>query len=101
MDGYAVRAADVATLPARLKIIAEVPAGQSFDGTVGDGEATRIYTGAPVPDGADAIVIQENTKRDGSVVDIVDGEAPVGCYIRPAGLDYSKGDTLLISGRRI
>ena len=101
MDGYAVRAADVATLPARLKIIAEVPAGQSFDGTIGAGEATRIFTGAPVPSGADAIVIQENTKRDGDTVDIVDGQAPVGRYIRPAGLDFSKGDTLLRSGRRL
>ena len=101
MDGYAVRAADVATLPARLKIIAEVPAGQSFDGTVGDGETARIFTGAPVPDGADAIVIQENTKRDGDVVEIVDGDAPVGRYIRPAGLDFSEGDTLLKSGHRL
>ena len=101
MDGYAVRAADVATLPARLKIVAEIPAGQSFDGAIGAGEATRIFTGAPVPKGADAIVIQENTKRDGDVVHIIDGKAPVGRYIRPAGLDFSEGDTLLRSGRRL
>jgi molybdopterin molybdotransferase len=101
MDGYAVRAADVAKLPAELKIIAEIPAGQSFDGSVGAGEAARIFTGAPVPDGADAIVIQENTKRDGTIVHVVDGEAPVGRYIRPAGLDFSQGDTLLTSGRRL
>ena len=99
MDGYAVRAADVTTLPARLKIIAEIPAGQSFDGAVGAGEATRIFTGAPVPEGADTIVIQENTKRDGKSVDVIDGKAPVGRFIRPAGLDFSEGDTLLTSGR--
>jgi molybdopterin molybdotransferase len=101
MDGYAVRAADVATLPARLKIIAEIPAGQSFDGSVGKGEAARIFTGAPIPAGADTIVIQENTKRDGDDVDIVDGDAPIGRYVRPAGLDFSEGDILLTAGRRL
>jgi len=101
MDGYAVRAADVATLPARLRIIAEVPAGRSFEGVVGDGEAARIFTGAPVPTGADTIVIQENTKRDGDMVDVVDGKAPVGRYVRPAGLDFSEGDVLLKAGRRL
>lgn len=101
MDGYAVRAADVATLPATLKIIAEIPAGQSSDRTVGKGQAARIFTGAPVPAGADTIVIQENTKRDGDIVAVVDGEAPAGRYIRPAGLDFSEGDTLLTSGRRL
>ena len=101
MDGYAVKAADVATLPARLKIVAEIPSGQSFDGTVGNGEAARIFTGAPVPNGADTIVIQENTKRSGKKVEVIDGEAPVGRFIRPAGLDFSEGDTLLTSGRRL
>ena len=99
MDGYAVRAADVATLPARLNIIAEVPAGQSFEGSIGAGEAARIFTGAPVPEGADTIVIQENTNRDGDIVDVIDGKAPLGRFIRPAGLDFSEGDTLLTSGR--
>lgn len=101
MDGYAVRAEDVASLPARLKVIGDVPAGQSFDRTVGPMEAVRIFTGAPVPDGADAIVIQENTTRDGADVDVIDGEAPIGRYIRPAGLDFSEGDVLLTAGRRL
>jgi len=101
MDGYAVRAADVAALPARLTVIGEVPAGQSFAGTVGPGQAVRIFTGAPVPDGADAIVIQENTTRDGDAVDVVDGKAPAGRFIRPAGLDFSAGDRLLAAGRRL
>src|SRR4030088_169869 len=60
MDGYAVRAADVAKVPARLKIVAEIPAGAGFGGTIGAGETARIFTGAPLPAGADAIVIQED-----------------------------------------
>src|SRR3981081_4478911 len=65
MDGYAVRAADGAQVPARLKIVAEIPAGAGFGGTIGAGETARIFTGAPLPAGADAIVIQEDTERDG------------------------------------
>lgn len=101
MDGYAVRAADVASLPSRLSVIGEVPAGQFFSGTVGQAEAVRIFTGAPVPNGADAIVIQENTTRDGAHVDVTDGEAPAGRFIRPAGLDFAEGDILLHAGRRL
>src|SRR5579872_5794474 len=59
MDGYAVRAADVVRVPAELKVIASDPAGQRYDGSVAAGQAVRIFTGAPVPDGADTIVIQE------------------------------------------
>ena len=65
MDGYAVRAASVATVPATLKVIGEVAAGHPFGGKVGDGEAARIFTGGVVPPGADTILIQENTTRDG------------------------------------
>src|SRR3954464_8106725 len=61
MDGYAVRAADVARVPTTLRIVAEIPAGAGYDGTIGPGEAARIFTGAPLPQGADAIVIQEDT----------------------------------------
>src|SRR5579864_3294793 len=68
MDGYAVRASDVARVPARLKVVGSVPAGQAYGATVGRGEAVRIFTGAPVPSGADAIVIQEDTERDGDTV---------------------------------
>src|SRR2546430_2501202 len=68
MDGYAVRAADVATVPANLRIVAEIPAGAGFGGIIGKGEAARIFTGAPLPEGADAIVIQEDTTRDGDTV---------------------------------
>ena len=100
MDGYAVRADDVGTLPARLKVVGYAPAGHAFEGTVGTGEAVRIFTGAPVPDGADAIVIQENTREaDGGCIEVVDGKAPKGRYVRPAGLDFSEGDVLLKAGR--
>src|SRR3954453_19415664 len=66
MDGYAVRAGDVAKLPATLAVIGEAAAGHPFDGTVGPGQAVRIFTCAPLPAGADAVVIQENTTQDRS-----------------------------------
>jgi molybdopterin molybdotransferase len=99
MDGYAVRAADVAVLPATLNIVGYAPAGHAFDGSVGPGEAVRIFTGAPVPDGADTIVIQENTEQSDKIVRVVDGTAPVQRYIRPAGLDFATGDVLLPRGK--
>jgi len=98
MDGYAVRAADVATVPARLAVIGSVPAGSAFAGTVGRGQAVRIFTGAPVPDGADCIVIQEDADRDGDSVVVREG-APAGRYVRPAGLDFREGETGLRAGR--
>src|SRR5207248_10702698 len=61
MDGYAVRADDVAKVPTILKIIAEIPAGAGFGGRLGPGEAARIFTGAPLPEGADPILNQEDT----------------------------------------
>ena len=99
MDGYAARAADVASLPTSLNVIGYAPAGHAFDGAVAPGEAVRIFTGAPVPDGADTIVIQENTEQSGEVVRVIDGTAPVGRYIRPAGLDFAMGDVLLPRGK--
>lgn len=99
MDGYAVRAADVETLPVNLSVIGYAPAGHAFDGSVGEGQAVRIFTGAPVPDGADTIVIQENTEQSGETVSIVDGTAPAGRFIRPAGLDFATGDVLLQHGK--
>jgi molybdopterin molybdotransferase len=100
MDGYAVRAADVARVPARLKVLGSVPAGQAYPGTVHSGEAVRIFTGAPVPAGADAIVIQEDTQRDGDTV-LVREAAVEGNYVRPAGLDFRQGDVGLRAGRRL
>ncbi|MCH7932285.1 MAG: molybdopterin molybdotransferase MoeA [Proteobacteria bacterium] len=100
MDGYAVRAADVAEPPVVLRTIGEAPAGGAYEGTVGPGEAVRIFTGGPVPDGADAIVIQEDTESQDDRV-TVRVSAPEGNYIRPAGLDFSAGVVGLRAGRRL
>jgi len=100
MDGYAVRAADVAQVPARLRVVGAVPAGQSYDGPLNPGEAVRIFTGAPLPAGADAIVIQEDTGREGDIVIVREG-APAGRYVRPAGLDFVAGAPGIAAGRRL
>jgi molybdopterin molybdotransferase len=100
MDGYAVRSADVATVPTTLKLIGEVAAGHPFDGSLGPGEAARIFTGGVVPPGADTIVIQENTSRAGDRV-TVNSPSSLGRHIRRAGLDFATGQTLLAKGRRL
>jgi molybdopterin molybdotransferase len=100
MDGYAVRAADVAKVPVTLNVIGEVAAGHPFEGTVETGEAARIFTGGVVPPGADAIVIQENTARDGDRV-TVKTPSPAGRHIRRAGLDFTAGQVLLPRGHRL
>lgn len=100
MDGYAVRAADVSSAPARLKLVGEVAAGHPFDGEVGVGEAARIFTGGVVPPGADTIVIQENTTREGTTV-IVNEPSGKARHIRAAGLDFATGTALLAKGRRL
>jgi molybdopterin molybdotransferase len=100
MDGYAVRAADVSTVPATLKLVGEVAAGRPFDGEVQTGEAARIFTGGVLPPGADTIVIQENTERDGERV-VVKSPSPAGRHIRRAGLDFKQGQVLLPRGRRL
>ena len=65
MDGYALRAGDAASAPATLTLVGESAAGRAFEGAVGSGEAVRIFTGAPMPEGGDAIVIQEDVRREG------------------------------------
>ncbi len=100
MDGYAVRAADVAKLPATLTVIGEAAAGHGFSGRLGPGEAVRIFTGAPIPDGADAIVIQENATRLQKRVTINEG-APDSEHIRPRAGDFAAGDLLLKTDRRL
>ncbi len=97
MDGYAVRAADVAEAPATLRRIGESAAGAGFAGAVGPGETVRIFTGAPLPEGADAVVIQENTETEGDSVTMLES-APAGRFIRPAGLDFDKDEVLLRAG---
>src|SRR6476660_5412737 len=100
MDGYAVKAADVASAPAKLRLIGEVAAGHPYDATVRNGEAVRIFTGGVVPAGADTIVIQENTTRAGETV-IVNQKSSAGRHIRRAGLDFVAGAVLLRQGRRL
>ncbi|MFZ1416672.1 MAG: gephyrin-like molybdotransferase Glp [Defluviicoccus sp.] len=98
MDGYAVRAADAATVPATLSVAGTAAAGQGFARALRAGEAVRILTGAPVPEGADAIVIQEDTERSGDHVTVRAAPEP-GRFIRPAGLDFKAGDRPLRAGR--
>lgn len=100
MDGYAVRAADAATIDSELTIIGEVAAGRPFAGMVGAGEAVRIFTGGVVPGGADAVVIQEDTVAAGKRVTIKEA-AIAGRHIRPAGVDFREGDVLLRKGSRL
>ena len=98
MDGYAVRAADVETVPTILTQIGEAAAGSAFDGAIGAGQTVRIFTGAPVPRGADAIVIQEDTETDGDRITMTEA-ATQGRFIRPAGLDFKVGDVGITAHR--
>jgi molybdopterin molybdotransferase len=100
MDGYALRAADTTPAPATLRVIGESAAGRAFAGMVGAHEAVRIFTGAPMPDGADAVLIQENAKREGDVLIAQTSEAPRR-NVRDAGIDFLDGELLLPSGRRL
>ncbi len=100
MDGYAVRAADLTTIPVRLKLIGEVAAGHPFYGSVGAGEAARIFTGGVLPRGSDTIIIQENTIRQEDFV-VVRGDAVKGKNVRKEGLDFRRGEVLLSKGRRL
>ncbi|MGQ9803370.1 MAG: molybdopterin molybdotransferase MoeA [Anaerolineae bacterium] len=97
MDGYAVRAADVAQVPARLRVIAEAPAGRLCPVEVGPGTAVRIMTGAPVPSGADTVVPFEHTRLDGEWVEILRETRP-GANVREAGEDVRAGQVVLTPG---
>jgi molybdopterin molybdotransferase len=96
MDGYAIRAADV---PGTLRLIGESAAGAGFDGVCAAGEAVCISTGAAIPVGADAVVIQEDVRRDGGM--IVVSAARVNANIRPQAGDFRAGVELLAAGRRL
>ena len=100
MDGYAVRDADLETLPARLRVVGESFAGRGHDGALESGTCVRIFTGAPVPAGADRVVIQEIVRRDAerAIVESPPGKAR---HIRRRGSDFEAGDELLSSGRRL
>lgn len=100
MDGYALRAADVAIVPARLRVLGQLAAGQQFDGQVGPGQAVRIMTGAPVPDGADAVQKVEATATDQQTVTIYES-VKVGQFITPRGSEATRGQHLIAAGQRI
>ncbi|WP_192245299.1 molybdopterin molybdotransferase MoeA [Mesorhizobium silamurunense] len=101
MDGYAARFADVASAPARLSVIGMAPAGSGFAGSVGKGEAVRIFTGAPLPEGADTVVIQENIRDlGGGGIEVTEPTAQ-GRNVRRRGLDFGQGDLLLEKGRQL
>ena len=100
MDGYAVRLADIATLPAILSVVGEAAAGSAYHHTLKRGEAVRILTGAPVPEGSDAIVIQENADRAGHRLTVREGR-PDADHIRPKGGDFTEGQILLPAGRTL
>ena len=100
MDGYAVRASDVAHAPVVLKVIGQVAAGHPFTGKVGPGEAARIFTGGIMPEGTDTVVIQELTTQDKNGVTI---QKPTGAgrNVRNEGIDFAEHQTLLRQGQRL
>src|SRR4051794_27362718 len=100
MDGYAVRAADADRAQTTLQVVGEVAAGRPFEHALRPGEAARIFTGGVIPDGADSVVIQEDTVVDGDRVTITEAAVP-GRHIRPAGIDFHEGAVLLEGGRRL
>jgi molybdopterin molybdotransferase len=100
MDGYAVRAADLATQPATLRVIGAAPAGHPFGGAVGPGQAVRLFTGSVIPRGADAVIAQEDSSRDGDLVTLTETARP-GKFVRKQGQDFSPGDVLVRAPRRL
>ncbi len=102
MDGYAVRNEDVTEVPCTLIRVGSAPAGGQYTGTIKANEAVRIFTGGPVPHGADTIVIQEHvdarSEQDGTIITIKKS-APIGKYIRKAGLDFRNGDIGIADGK--
>ena len=103
MDGYAVRAADTRSTPVRLQVIGRVAPGESFASTLGPGQAVRVFTGAPLPAGADAVVMQEDTERVSPAtgdVTILEGVKPWES-VRFRGEDVVVGRPLLAAGGRL
>lgn len=100
MDGYAVRAADCAQPGATLRIVGEVPAGALFNGTLGAGEAVRIFTGAALPAGADSVAVQEDCTADARQVQVTI-RVETGSNVRKRGNDFAEGETPLTPGTRL
>ncbi|NTF31680.1 gephyrin-like molybdotransferase Glp [Rhizobium skierniewicense] len=101
MDGYALRAADAPRIGSVLTVIGESAAGHAFDGHVGEGEAVRIFTGAPLPDGADAVLIQEDAELLEAGKIRTTFEVTEGRHIRPRGQDFQDGETGLKAGTEL
>ena len=101
VDGYAVRAADVASVPVELRVVGELAAGAAPTVAVGAGEAIRIMTGAPMPEGADAVVMVEDSERVGDRAVRLTRSVPPGAAIRGAGDDVRIGDELFAAGTTI
>ncbi len=101
MDGYAVRSQDVAVTPVELSVIGSAPAGRGFHGAVGRNQAVRIFTGAPVPEDCDLVVIQENTEAVGDKRVRITQPGDGRTNIRPSGLDFRIGESLIEAGSRI
>lgn len=97
MDGYALRSADTLSPPVTLKLVGASVAGKGFSGSVAPGQAVRIFTGAPVPEGADAVLLQENVEASGDAITIREAVA-AGRSIRKAGLDFREGEALIPAG---
>ena len=100
MDGYAVRAEDVGLAPVTLKLIGMSAAGHGFRGKLGKGQCVRIFTGAPMPKGADAVVIQENVGAEGNAIRVLQAVRPEQ-NVRARGLDFRRGDALLPAPLRL
>ena len=100
MDGYAVHAADLASGRATLRLVGSAPAGGSYDQELGPGETVRIFTGGLLPRGADAVAPQENASSEGDRV-CLEGAIEPGSFVRPAGLDFRRGERTLPGGRRL
>ena len=99
MDGYALRASDGAA-GARLRVIGDAPAGRPFAGRTAEGEAVRLFTGSVVPEGADAVLPQEDVDRTEDWIAIREAAQP-GRHIRRAGQDFRQGDSLVFGGTRL
>ncbi len=100
MDGYALRSSDATSPGARLEVIGESAAGHGFEGRLGAHQATRIFTGAPLPEGADAVAIQEQARREGDTVTLAEAVA-AGENVRTRGFDFGDGEIVIEAGRRL
>jgi molybdopterin molybdotransferase len=98
MDGYAIRTGDLAGFPVALKVVGESFPGSGWPGTMNSGECVRIFTGAPLADGADRIVIQERVRREGDAA-VIDSDPGPASWVRPQGKDFRAGDEVLPAGR--